>query len=639
VQDSKSKIRLEIEGLRALSVLGVLIFHLDKDWLPGGFVGVDAFFVISGYLISKSLLNSFEKKTFSFRRFYIKRIRRLMPALFLTALGAYIFAYFLLSPVDLKAMAGSMMAALFGFGNIHFYLSVNYFNSLSFNHPLLHTWSLGVEEQFYFVWPLLLYLVHKNRFFKKIPKAIVFLILFLPVPYFYANIPSGAFYLMPFRAFQFFLGFWVLRVENKVRGSIPMGAGLLASLSLGVLLASFVFLNESYQWPGFYTLIPSLAVGGVIVFTKNTFLYPILGNSILSYFGRISYSLYLVHWPVIVLYRYYLIVPPSVGELLGLGVLSVLLGDLLFRLAEAPFSSKGEGPRKNRLNNILKTPYILGGLVSLGLVGLMTVVSHGFPGRFKKAKITEKGYLTFAGDVCSSDTNRCILGDRKSSKNVYLVGDSFAMNLFYGLDKLFAENNLKLTVLYDHGCLYLRYAKTYSKSTLDKKCNSNVKFSFDSIERSNDPVLLVVNWEGYQTKVGKNFSKTADYGKWLKEEVLKSLDFLSSSQKVLVFLSSYSTGPDLSRCLLKDSLSKNCRPLTLDENFKKFRDIDTYLKKVSNGSNTFVLDPKAGFCFEGKCTIQGPNNELYLRDTAHLTNEGSSFLIKNLGTKILDFVN
>ena len=153
------KYETELDGLRALAILGVLLFHLGFQAFSGGFSGVDVFFVLSGYLITSIISKENLKGDFSFGRFYIKRARRLLPPLFLVILVTLIFGFLLLSPDHFKALSQSSLFATFSFSNVGFWLESGYFNPDKFTKPLLHTWSLGVEEQFYIIWPLLIYLI------------------------------------------------------------------------------------------------------------------------------------------------------------------------------------------------------------------------------------------------------------------------------------------------------------------------------------------------------------------------------------------------------------------------------------------------------------------------------------------------
>ncbi len=199
--------RPDIDGLRAIAVLSVIAFHMYPRFLPGGFVGVDIFFVISGYLISQRIIAGHEQGGFSFKQFYIRRIRRLFPAVISTVLLTMIYGSLFLTPDDLIGLSKSAISAVFSAANIHFFLEAGYWDVESWRKPLLHMWSLSVEEQFYVVWPFLIIGILKfSKHFSFLVLMAITVLSLLVTSFYTSKNPSAAFYLTPFRVYEFGIG-------------------------------------------------------------------------------------------------------------------------------------------------------------------------------------------------------------------------------------------------------------------------------------------------------------------------------------------------------------------------------------------------------------------------------------------------
>lgn len=305
--------RLDIDGLRAIAVLIVIGFHLKLSFLSGGHIGVDVFFVLSGYLITSNLVRQMTRGTFSIKEFYSKRIQRLFPALFATVVLTFIAAAFILLPEDFDRFSKSAAATIFSLSNFIFWSESGYWDVSSETKALLHTWSLGVEEQFYLVWPAALLLIMKSGV--KVAKALFALtVLGFVFCYFHSlNDISGAFYLLPSRVFQFSSGglLAALLLSNSLMPLLQVRHLRDALLIAGLLLLGFgsVILSEEVLYPGAYALVPTFGALFILMAGSNNtgqgwIGQRILENSLLVWVGQVSYSLYLVHWPIIVLYRY-----------------------------------------------------------------------------------------------------------------------------------------------------------------------------------------------------------------------------------------------------------------------------------------------------------------------------------------------
>lgn len=307
--------RQDIDGLRAIAVMAVVLFHLDFAGFDGGYVGVDVFFVISGYLITSLIQKKLAADEFRLTEFYARRVRRLYPPLLATVAVTVFAAGFLLEPLDMIGFGRSAVAALLSVSNISFFFEAGYWDSASELKPLLHTWSLGVEEQFYLFWPAILMLLFKLREYVSFTQCMFavasagFFLCFWVTGY---DQPA-AFYLLPFRVFQFALGALIIPIGAALTSAVGVRYSHLPALllltGLALILVSVVTLGDGSQFPGWVVLLPSIGaalclLSGTDGTARTGWLSSILSNPVSMWLGRVSYSLYLVHWPIIALYRY-----------------------------------------------------------------------------------------------------------------------------------------------------------------------------------------------------------------------------------------------------------------------------------------------------------------------------------------------
>ncbi len=292
----------EIDGLRAIAVMAVILFHVQVAALSGGYAGVDVFFVISGYLITGGLMRELrEQGTLNLRHFYVRRARRLLPALYVTLLASTVLAIVLLSHHRLMAFGASLMSATLSVSNIHFYLGSGYFESASDYKPLLHTWSLGVEEQFYLVWPLLLLFTRRGRWFRTVA-VLLFLAALGCAEWLSRAEPAAAFFLAPFRIHEFVIGALLATSAAPCAKDSPKAD---VALLLGLALVGFALFRFDARtaFPGWNALVPCVGAALVLWAGSASRWRWLLNNPVSVYLGRTSYSTYLVHWPLVVFFR------------------------------------------------------------------------------------------------------------------------------------------------------------------------------------------------------------------------------------------------------------------------------------------------------------------------------------------------
>jgi peptidoglycan/LPS O-acetylase OafA/YrhL len=648
----KQEFRPDVEGLRAVAIVPILLFHLDSTLCSGGFVGVDIFFVISGFLITRMIVRQGE--AFSFTTFYVRRFFRLFPALIVTLTATLVAGWKLLGPDEYARLARSAIAAAFGVSNLHFLVAVDYFDASSLSHLLLHTWSLGVEEQFYLLWPLLLLLtrrVHPLWLIAAATASLSFLVSKLVQP----THPQLVFYMMPFRMFEFAVGAALVDVEHHWRRVPPLCGALAGAVAAAMLAIAFTKFDGQTPWPGTASLVPVLATALLILAGEQGPWKYLLGHAIPRFIGRISYSLYLVHWPLITLYRSYTITEPGAAELVMLGLLSVALGAALFATVENPIRLRGATTHQpdhsslpGWLTKIVPTRRmavpVLAATSAAFLAGAGAVVaSNGFPSRLDRTRVQffDKG-LTFAGDLCNQKRSRCVFGDRDASRVVYVIGDSHALNLIHGLDRLFRDNGLRGVALYDHGCLFAYETKRFLNGVGDEKCRGNVAQAYEYLAGTRDPIILAGDYAGYRNEIGPSAAaaplrqEESDYYEWVRARLVASLAKLDAGKRtVIVMKQTYTTGTDLAKCLaqpLSAAAAKlgeeRCVPLPLARVQQLYARADRMIDEATIGfAGAVTVDPKPLFCGATNCATRDDDGSLYFRDTNHLTNAGSDFLV------------
>jgi peptidoglycan/LPS O-acetylase OafA/YrhL len=306
---SNRQYRPDVDGLRALAVLSVILFHVDAFLLPGGFVGVDIFFVISGFLISRNILEELARGRFSIGEFYRRRVKRIAPPMVVVVGATLLAAQLLMLPEDVERAADSALWSLASLANVFFWTHHDggYFAAASHDQPLLHLWSLGVEEQFYILWPLLLLLIHRARWLL-VGAGLVAVASFALGEIVFARDPSFAYYMLPTRAGELLLGGMVALASLRgVERRLPAAAVTpMALVGLVLMIGPLFLLSETSVFPGLLAVPPTLGTALLILAghcAKNP-ISRVLSVRPLVWIGLVSYSAYLWHWPLLSLYRY-----------------------------------------------------------------------------------------------------------------------------------------------------------------------------------------------------------------------------------------------------------------------------------------------------------------------------------------------
>ncbi len=428
-----SRYRPDIDGLRAVAVLSVLFYHARFDLFAGGFVGVDVFFVISGFLITRLIINQVDKGTFSFSTFYIRRVRRLFPTLLVVVASTLIAGLIIFPPEYLQRFAGAAIYALTSISNFYFMSEVNYFEAVSELKPLLHTWSLSVEEQFYLIWPICLVFL-ATRFPRwTVPLVLIIVaIISLVLAEIFADL-RALFFFTGFRIFELAIGalmVWVVDVELR---SNWLKEALLV-IGLALIAWSVFALDQNTPWPGLISLIPCIGAALVIYAGTAPIVGKLLSNPVSVFIGLISYSLYLVHWPLIVFYAFTRLAPITQTEKWGLVAISIILSYVLYALVETPFRHGYKKPNGWK-------PAKFGLTCAMLALAIIIPASHIYANDGWKFRINNTDIETLLHNneemefrsVNNFDSLHQTVFDSNQTKNILVIGDSHSEDIFNAL--------------------------------------------------------------------------------------------------------------------------------------------------------------------------------------------------------------
>ena len=504
------KYRKEIDGLRALAVMPVIMFHAGVSTFSGGFVGVDIFFVISGYLIATIIATELDKKSFSILNFYERRARRILPALFLVMLCTLPFAWLWMLPTALKDYSKSLIAVPLFASNILFSFTSGYFDIASELKPLLHTWSLAVEEQFYVFFPLFLMLAwrlpHKLVMSMLLSAAVLSLLI---AQWSAAIYTAGAFYLLPTRAFELLTGALIslhfiynsrLAFQNPHYNQLLNQSASLAGFAL-IIYAILAF-DKNTPSPSFHSLIPTLGAGLVIIFADNkTAVGKLLSSKALVGIGLISYSAYLWHQPIIAFSKLRHMLGFDQASAFFVVTLSLGLAYLSWRFVEKPLRDR----------NLYSSRFIITfstlGTIGFIAAGCIIYSENGFrdsnsrvPPNIKWLSLSEK--LDLKGGICkplsheNSGISVCIFGDLKSNKNIVLYGDSHAQAISEQLSNSFVNLKIKGIKVVIDDCEVVPEIRLYSRTNTDitEICNARFKNLLAYIRNQNADVIVSSRW-------------------------------------------------------------------------------------------------------------------------------------------------
>lgn len=615
--------KTEIDGLRALAVMLVLLCHMQLG-VPGGYIGVDVFFVISGFLITSTIITNLEQKRFSFLRFYAKRFIRLYPALLAVIIITFIAGFLLLDPVAMGWLARAGKYAVTSTSNLFYNNHLGYFDLDAQNHAFLHTWSLGVEWQFYLLCPVLLWLTLKvsRRLVFLFLLAITLTSLFTSQWMLTHGQATAAYYLMPSRAFEVGLGALLVFFYDRPLSSRAGIFWVVTGLAF-ILAASFIYSPQT-PFPGIYALLPCLGAVACIFGGKAFATGNVLRFAPVVFIGKISYSVYLVHWPLVVFYKYYVFRDFYLIEKIGLALTALVLGTLLYETIEKRISW-------GTLKHKFRACFFMLVLVAL-LIALFEYSnrpSKGLSWRIAQNNpIDQTQYVEWGiGAFPQVDV---IFGAPESKLMAVVAGDSFAVNMSTGLNQYFNGTQQHIRRFYEPGCLITVWDQIEKPITPACRELSKQAVTFAQ-KHPGTPFILIQAWGGGGLELYRNPQKQADFDQLL----VKNLDHLKAElPENPIFI----VGSPLYRmwkqgekdCLRRPSyLPQICQKQIPDYPMQQAfaYESNAALKKYAQQhSNVYYIDLTPVNCPQGICTALD-NSKLYY-DGFHASEYGAEMMVR-----------
>lgn len=660
------KYRQDIDGLRAIAVLSVVLYHAGVPWLPGGFVGVDIFFVISGFLITRILVEEASTGRYSIANFYVRRARRILPVLYFILVVVLLLGLLLLLPLEILGLSESVLATSLFSSNFLFWKQSGYFDISAELKPLLHTWSLAVEEQFYVLWPLVLVFCYRRGWRISWVISALLGVSFALSCVFLTEKPIAVFYLLPGRAWELLIGAW-LAAANFDWPKIQWLKNGLSVIGLGLLAASVLMLNKSLPFPAWNALFPCLGAALLIAAGEGALVNRyLLGWRPLVFVGLISYSLYLWHWPLLSYVRILNLgqLPPVQAGIVV--ALSFLLATLTWRYVENPFRRGGvnSSPTSQLIN------YALLGLM-LCMMAWSVIYFKGFPDRIPvQALAAQEAAKDFnaARGVCHLNMEQVSLPDAEKctnprisgalNKTLAVWGDSHAEAMIPGVAVIPGLPEGLLLQMTKTSCPPLIGADVVRGGKAYREC---AEFNTEAIRifRQHEEITTVVlaaRWPVYAMEAGFGvpeetpgaptysllassgdrsaaISSFAEFGAALD----RTIDLLvRAGKKVIVVGAVPEMKYDVPDCVARKRMSllptENCG---LDQGAVAARifAVNKEIEAAAKRNEVAALYPDRILCHEGYCAVESPDGEILYYDHNHLSTVGGRYVFSRLRLK------
>ena len=611
------KYRAEIDGLRALAVLPVILFHAGFEWFSGGFVGVDVFFVISGYLITTIIISEMAEGKFSIANFYERRARRILPALFFVMAICIPFAWFWLAPSDLVKFGHSLIAVSTFSSNFLFWSEAGYFGGPAELKPLLHTWSLAVEEQYYILFPIFIILTWRLGIRWILIILSFIFILSLGVSQWGAyKIPSANFYLLPTRGWELLIGVFIafyLKYNTYIKSYLANQ--LLSLLGFSMIIYSIIVFNASTPFPSLYALIPTIGTGLVILCAiPQTTIHKLLSLNFIVGVGLISYSTYLWHQPILAFARHAI-----EGEVHNLTVIMLCISSLFFgwfswRFVERPFRQKSYLQRKF----IFK--FSLVGILFFSIIGISLHVIDGGSKLYSLEK--QKIITTFLADNSGyTEERESYLSLNKfdktnNLKDILIIGDSHMQDI--------------ANAIYEAGL-----NEKYEFSSFLISVNCGIYFIKDKKDIE-DPKFDCVNRSFYNSNLKKQMLIADEIwiiSSWKEEHVNKymveSLENILDVNRNIKLFGTKGLGFVSEKWFLKNEPELWVSPIKINEDIKTFKSIENtnnLINEISKGLGVEFINTQHLICDGNNLCSNYSNGDIISYDGGHLTPHGANIL-------------
>jgi peptidoglycan/LPS O-acetylase OafA/YrhL len=629
--------RPEIDGLRAVAVMSVILYHAGFEIFSGGYVGVDIFFVISGYLISKIIFHDLDRNIFSLKQFYKRRARRILPALILVLFVSVIVAWFILLPDEIKSFSENLISVNV-FASNFLYRKAGYFDSPTEYNPLIHTWSLSLEEQFYIFFPIFSVVFFKYGYRRIIIVLITIFLLSLA----YAQIlasksPVANFYMLTTRAWELLIGVFITLIFDKIKCINTRNINeLFAILGFFFIIFSIFSFDEKTPFPSFWTLFPTVGTALIILFGDHkTFVGKILTFKIFLNLGLISYSAYLWHQPLFAYMKLFSLNKPSISTMGLLASLSILMAYLSYKFIELPFRYK----KVNEKIMYYSFALIMLIFIMIGLIGMQGRIKTFWevknPGLSNVTDI--KGNLNYIN--CSSDFAKIGNADCKVVGNgqnkVVIWGDSHAGVMSKVIPEI---EGTKIYVISHSGCPPIIGVRRFDKVDKISSC-ANTKslesYSKFIAEIKPSTVILVGRWSLYLNgyyidgipQKNHHYLSLDDKDNSIKtlklresnliQQLDKTVNYFANNSRVIILTQPPEYSFLNARAIKNTNFSLSTSNLSVWHNSEY--DLFAGLKK---SLNLKILDSKKLFCDSEKCNTRN-NGQLLYADDNHLSYDGA----------------
>ncbi|MGY2294226.1 acyltransferase family protein [Pseudomonas yamanorum] len=657
------KYRPDIDGLRAIAILSVVIFHAFPSMLPGGFAGVDVFFVISGFLISSIIFKSLDRGNFSFIDFYSRRAKRIFPALVVVLLATYVFGWFTLLPDEFKQLGRHIAAGTIFLQNFNLLGESGYFDTSSELKPLMHLWSLAIEEQFYLVYPLIIWAVWRSGI------NVMFTVLALCLISFGLNIygvstdPVGTFFSPQTRFWELLAGailayFYYSRSKSSEgKGAARVFGGAVNStislIGLGLIVGSVAFLKSGDIFPGWWALLPVIGTAMLIFSGPHALVNrTLLNNRFMLFIGVISYPLYLWHWPILSFARIMESAVPSWGIQVGGVLLSVLLSWLTYRFIESPIRFGAQTSLKPAILWVL--------MLCVGGVGYATFARDGIPSRVQElaSNNNQFNWGELANETCRKaypsfwPIDHCSM-TRDGDPSVMLIGDSHSDHIRLGLSEAMAKVNENLLNLGVSGCTPFYNVTSHPRGVRDW-CSIYINKAIELAVNTESVKTVVLSSRGPMYLTGNGYDEgddlihhdrvlelvghpeVTDYAAVFEAGMRNTFTMLAAAGKQVVFVL------DVPELGFSPMSCVDSRPLRLTNKVKSpcaisRAEVDSrnkeYKEVVDKVMKDFpavtLFDTQAKLCDSEWCWAMIDGQVMY-RDDDHLSAKGSEFMAKDL---------
>lgn len=632
--------RPDIDGLRAVAILSVLGFHAFPEQFRGGFTGVDIFFVISGFLISSIIFRSLETGSFTFREFYIRRIRRIFPSLITVLVATVLIGYFVLLPDEFRRLGKHVLGGSLFVSNLVLWGESGYFDTASELKPLLNLWSLGVEEQYYILWPLLVVLIWKrSRSFPAIVLPIMIASFTLNLFVFNSHSPS-TFYSPVTRFWELMVGSLLAYVTvHNIRITPPnMDSNTISWLGLLLLVLGFFLIDSTKVIPGYWTLLPTIGTFLLIHAGASTFINSkIFSNRALVFIGLISYPLYLWHWPLLTYAR--IVDMTALWEKLAVILVSFVMAALTYKFVETPIRfGKSDSPKGTDFSR-----WLVFAMLGLAVVGATSYIGSlqpyhndeklklisaaigewDFPGRMKIFRFGKSDFYSMNNP--SADTNK--------SGKILFVGDSNMAQYYPNIEKLSHRTNKTIIFATDDGCPPI---PNVSRSFPPQKYNLIKDVMAYAADPEVEAVVIGAAWIRYFDKDSAYYHDDGRTGEYLylnqtsgASLALDSLEFmltqLRSMGKTTYLILNIPFGDILdpkgmvNRSVHSGSTFFEVKTRELFKNeLTGLNFLDAELTRVAEKTDTILLDPKNFLCADDRCPSTTKDGAPIYKDGMHL---------------------